>query len=57
MMNDCMCEIGLGVPAGQPEGHDVALPQLVGTGAFEEPGLGGILHRFAFGLVDQPLVG
>ena len=33
----------VGVATRQPEGHDVALPQLVGTGAFEEPGLGWIL--------------
>jgi hypothetical protein len=46
----------VGVAAGQAEGHDVALPQLVWTRAFEEPGLGGILLRFALGLVDQPLL-
>ncbi|WP_231715647.1 hypothetical protein [Desulfosarcina widdelii] len=34
----------------------VALPQLVGTGSFEEPGLGWILHRLAPGLVYQPLL-
>jgi hypothetical protein len=45
----------VGVAPGQPEGHDIALPQLVGTGAFEEPGLGWILFRLAFGLVYQPL--
>ncbi len=45
------------VAACQPEGHDVALPQLVGTGPFEKPGLGGILQRLALGLVYQPLVG
>jgi hypothetical protein len=45
----------VGVATRQTKGHDVALPQLVGTGAFEESGLGRILLRLAFGLVDQPL--
>jgi hypothetical protein len=45
------------VAPSQPERHDVALPQLVGTGPFEEPGLGWILYRLAFGLVYQPLLG
>ncbi len=47
----------VGVASGQPEGHDVALPQLVGTGALEKPGLGRILYRFALGLADQSIVG
>ena len=47
----------IGVATCQPEGHDVALPQLVGTGPFEEPGLGWILHRLAPGFVDQPFFG
>ena len=47
----------IGVATRQTEGHDVALPQLVGTGAFEEPGLGRIFDRFAPGLVYQPLLG
>jgi hypothetical protein len=47
----------VGVAAGQAEGHDVALPQLVGTGAFEKPGLGWILRRLALGLVYQSLLG
>jgi len=45
----------VGVAPGQPEGHDVALPQLVGAGSLEESGLGGILLRLAFGFVYQPL--
>jgi hypothetical protein len=47
----------VGVTTGQPEGHDVALPQLVGTGAFEKPGFGRIPYRSAFRLVHQPLFG
>lgn len=46
----------VGVAPGQPEGHDVTLPQLVGTGAFEKPGLGWILYRLALGLGYQPLL-
>jgi hypothetical protein len=46
----------VGVATGQPEGHDVALPQLVGTRSFEEPWLGRILLRLALGFVDQPLL-
>ena len=47
----------VGVAPCQPEGHDVALPQLVGSGPFEEAGLGWIPHRLALGLVYQPLCG
>jgi hypothetical protein len=47
----------VGVATRQPEGHDVALPQLVGTGALEEPGFGRVLHRLALGFVHQPLLG
>jgi hypothetical protein len=46
----------VGVATRQPEGHDVALPQLVGTGSFEESGFGRILLWLALYLVDQPLV-
>jgi hypothetical protein len=46
----------VGVATRQPEGHDVALPQLVGTGSFEKPGFGGIFLRLSLGLVDQPLL-
>ena len=45
----------VGVATRQSEGHDVALPQLVGTGAFEEPGFGRVLDRFAPGFVDQSI--
>jgi hypothetical protein len=41
----------------QPERHDVALPQLVGTRSFEKPRFGRILHRLAFRLVYQSLGG
>ena len=44
------------VATRQAEGHDVALPQLVRTGAFEKSGLGWILHRLVLGLVYQPLL-
>lgn len=47
----------VGVSSRQSERHDVALPQMVGTGPFEEPGLGWIPHRLALGLVYQPLLG
>nr|WP_231715648.1 hypothetical protein [Desulfosarcina widdelii] len=47
----------VGVTTRQAEGHDVALPHLVGTGAFEKPGLGRIPYRFAFRLVHHPLFG
>ena len=46
----------VGVATRQPEGHDVALPQLVGAGSFEEPGLGWIFYRLALGFVYQPLL-
>jgi hypothetical protein len=47
----------VGVATRQAEGHDVALPHLVGTGAFEKPGLGRVPYRFVFRLVHQPLFG
>ena len=47
----------VGVAPGQAEGHDIALPHLVGTGAFEKPRLGRVPDRFAFRLVHQPLFG
>jgi hypothetical protein len=47
----------VGVATRQAEGHDVALPHLVGTGAFEKPGLGRVSYRFVFRLVHQPLFG
>ena len=47
----------VGVATRQPERHDVALPQLVGAGPFEEPRLGWILHRLASRRVHQPLLG
>jgi hypothetical protein len=47
----------VGVTTRQAEGHDVALPHLVGAGAFEKPGLGRVPYRFAFRLVHQPLFG
>jgi hypothetical protein len=47
----------ISVAARQAEGHDVALPQLIGTGSFEKPWLGRIFPRLAFGLFHQPLGG
>jgi hypothetical protein len=47
----------VGVATGQAEGHDIALPHLIGTGAFEKPGFGRIPDRFAFRLFHQPLFG
>ena len=47
----------VGVASRQTEGHDVALPQLVGTGTLEEPGLGRVPNRLTFPLVHQPLFG
>jgi hypothetical protein len=47
----------VGVAAGQPEGHDVTLPQLVGSGAFEKPRLGSVFRRFALGLSYHTLGG
>ena len=47
----------VGVAPRQPESHDIALPQLVGTGSFEEPGFGWILYRLALGLVYKPFLG
>jgi hypothetical protein len=38
------------VSTRQPKGHDVALPQLVGTRPLKKPRLGGILRSFALGL-------
>nr|WP_319525794.1 hypothetical protein [uncultured Desulfosarcina sp.] len=46
----------VGVAAGQPEGHDIALPHLVGSRTFEKSGLGGILLRLTLGLVYQSLL-
>jgi len=45
------------VATRQSESHDVALPQLVGTGSFEKPRLGWISRRFALGLFHKPLLG
>ena len=45
------------IASRQPERHDVALPQLVGAGPFEESGLGWVPHRLALGLVDQTFLG
>jgi hypothetical protein len=45
------------VATRQAENHDVALPHLVGTGAFEKPRLGRVPDRFAFRLVHQPFFG
>jgi hypothetical protein len=45
----------VGVLAGQPKGHDVALPQLVRTGTFEKPRFGEVFRRLFLGLVHQPL--
>jgi len=44
----------IGVVAPQPEGHDVALPKLVGPRPLEEPRLGWVFLRFARSLVHQP---
>jgi hypothetical protein len=56
----CLLPWGLfqvGVATRQTERHDIALPHLVGTGAFEKPRLGRVPDRFAFRLVHQPLFG
>jgi hypothetical protein len=47
----------VGVSASQPEGHDVALPHLVGRGSFEKPGLFRVLLGLGFFLRDEPLAG
>jgi len=47
----------VGVAACQPEGHDVALPQLVRSGALEKPRLGSVFRRFALGLSYHTLCG
>jgi hypothetical protein len=41
----------------QAEGHDIALPQLVGPGALKEPGFGRILFRLCPGPGNQSLLG
>jgi hypothetical protein len=38
----------VGIPASQPEGEDVGLPHLVGSGAFEEPGTDQVATRFGW---------
>jgi hypothetical protein len=47
----------VGVSAGQPEGHDVALPHLVGRGPFEKPGLFRVLLGLGLLCGDEPLAG
>ena len=46
----------IGVAPCQPEGHDVALPQLVGTRALEEAGFGRILLGLSLRRRGQPLL-
>ena len=45
------------VAARQAEGHDIALPHLVGGGALEKPRLGWVLSGLFPGLGDQALFG
>jgi len=44
------------IAAGQPEGHNVALPQLVGTRSFEKPRFGRIFCRLWSTFFHQPFV-
>jgi hypothetical protein len=47
----------IGIAASQPQRHDVALPQLVGTGALEEARLGDVSRRLAAGFFHQTPLG
>jgi hypothetical protein len=47
----------VGVVASQPNGQDVALPELVRPGSLEKPRLGRILLRLDRGLLHQPPLG
>jgi hypothetical protein len=46
----------VGVLASQPEGKDIGLPHLVGSGAFEEARLGWIALGLAPGVFEQLLL-
>ena len=44
----------IGIATGQPEGHDVALPHLIGRGPFKKPRCGRVLLDLGFWTYGEP---